>query len=199
VHSASEDSDSESSNENLGVADDTSHASTRPTRDCWEPQSREQQKFKANGPEASHQLTQQEVNKKHSIQANQAMQFWGDREFMKKHEASRSSSNKHKRQRCDAEFTQQMHLDFAAVTDSNRAIQVKTKSMKSNDLVSVLASSYQLPKDMKLAVLVKSAVRLGTDNRSTVLQECGLLRTWVEEQFLLAVLGNATQNIFCFV
>jgi type IV secretory pathway VirB10-like protein len=83
VHSASEDSDSESSNANVTVTHGTSHAWTLPTCDYWEPQSREYQKFKASSPEASHQLTQQEVNQKYRLQANkpwrrlQVIQKWG--------------------------------------------------------------------------------------------------------------------------
>jgi hypothetical protein len=80
---------------------------------------------------------------------------------VEKQEASRSSSNnkhKHKGQWYDGEFSPQMHLDFAALTDSNRAIQVKSKSVKGNDLVSVAVSSYKLPTDMKLAALVEDPV-----------------------------------------
>jgi hypothetical protein len=168
VHSASEDSDSESSNANVTVTHSTSHAWTLPTRDHWEPQSREHQKFKGCVPGASHQLNQQELNQKCRLQANQpwrrlqviqkAFQFFWDTEFMKKQEASRSSSNnKHKRQRYDAEFTPQMHLDFAALTNSNRDVQVKSKSVKGNDLVSVAVSSYKLPTDIKLATDMKLA------------------------------------------
>jgi hypothetical protein len=89
VHFASEDSDSESSNANVTVTHGTSHAWTLPTRDYWEPQSREHQKFKASIPEASHQLTQQEVNQKYRLQANKPWRrlrisvFWGHRVYEK--------------------------------------------------------------------------------------------------------------------
>jgi hypothetical protein len=107
------------------------------------------------------------------------MQFVGDTEFMKKKGAIWSSSNKHQRQRHDAEFTQQMHLDFAAVTNSNRAVQVRTTSVKRNDLVSVSVSSCLLPKGMKVAVLLEDPT--AQKNLSPVVQTVTVLKLWLVE------------------
>jgi hypothetical protein len=99
---------------------------------------------------------------------------------MKKQEASWSSSNnKHKRQRCDAEFAPQMHLDFAALTDSNRAVQAKSKSVKGNDLISVAVSSYKLSTDMKLAALVEDPV--AQQKLASVVRSVTVSKTWLVE------------------
>jgi hypothetical protein len=185
----SESEDSKASNGTLRATDDASNAWTLPARDYWEPQSRQYQHFKADFPEASHQLTQQEVNAKYSSQARQAlgrlevikkaMQFFGDTEFMKKKEASRSSSKKPQRERYDAEFTQQMYLDFAAVTDSNRPIKVDTKSAKRNDLVSVSVSSYQIPAGMRLPVLLRDPT--ARKKLSPMVRSVMVLKSWLME------------------
>jgi hypothetical protein len=134
-----------------------------PTRDYWEPQSLCYQEFRSTTPGESHQLSQKEVNAKYNSEAilalgrlkviQRATEFRADTEFMQLQEASRTLKRR-RRNRYDAQFTEQMYLDFAAVSDLYRPIALRNKPTTEKDLVSVSVSSYQLPEGMHLAQLL---------------------------------------------
>ena len=134
-----------------------------PRHNYWEPQASAYAMFKAQQPVVSHQLSQKEVSAKHGnlhpkalgrlAVLRMARTFQEDTQFM---QSTTSAAKK----RYDRPFLDQDYLDFAAVADLNRPLQVHhDKYQKATRQVRVQVSSYTLPANMTL-------VRLLDDERS---------------------------------
>jgi hypothetical protein len=126
---------------------------TLPVQDFWGPSEPAYKKFKALIPEASHQLSQKEINSKHG--SDPIIKALGRLKVIK------MARHYHKQQ-----FTNQQCLDLAAAADLKRPLEVHGEDRIAIDgyklgldEVKVKVSSYQLPPNMTLE-------RLEGDKRS---------------------------------
>lgn len=133
-----------------------------PKRDFWKPQLHS--KFKAKEPEQLHQLSQIEVCAKHHVESTKVL---GRRAVIMKamHYKAYTLAGKNLEspynRRYNLDFTDQDYINFAAVTDPNRPLDVNgVKAITSDNLVEVTVSSYTLPDDMFMVRLLHDAPSL---------------------------------------
>ena len=129
--------------------------------DWWKPQERAYEKFKAEAPVRSHQMTQKELcaeyhdsslpilSRKKVLEL--ALQYKVDTNFM---QSSRLAAN------YNVDFTDQEYVDLAAVCDLNRPIEIHhSKYIKAHQEVEVHVSSYKISKSVTLETLLSDERR----------------------------------------
>jgi hypothetical protein len=126
-----------------------------PIKDFWEPQDQNNEKFRADEPEPSHQLTQKEMYARYPLQ--KSPRAFGRSKIMQQaayYKTHTELCQSEDRPRYNIEFKDQDYVDYACVADMNRPIAAVHGSYNPEEqLLAVKVSSYKLTKNDPLHML----------------------------------------------
>jgi hypothetical protein len=152
----SDKSDSEHDFRNFVTTPISNDQWTLPIKDFWEPQDKNNKKFRAKEPELSHRPTQLEMFARYPLTPQplplgrvkiirEAISFKTNTNIRRNAGSTRHNLN----------FREQTYLDLACVWDENRPISVEPKSyVPETQLIRVAVSSYKIPPEATLQSLL---------------------------------------------